>query len=55
MTAKEKKAVGISGERINRIGVPRLLFDGLSLEEATTFMKGKPWRELDAMCKERGF
>ena len=55
MIAEENKAFSILGKRIKRLGVHRLLFEGLSLEEATTFMKGKPWRELDAMCKERGF
>ena len=55
MLADENKKYTKLGKRIQRLGVHVLLFENKSSEEAADFLRGIPWREIDKMCRERGF
>ena len=55
MVAEEKKAGTRLGKRIKRLGVYKLLVENLSVEESANFMRGMNWRQIDALCRERGF
>lgn len=55
MIAEENREGTLLGRRIKRLGVHELLKNKKSIQHATTFMTGKPWREIDRLCKERGF
>lgn len=55
MVAEENKEYAILKKRIKRLGVHQILFDGLPPEKAANFSRGKKWRELDPIMKERGF
>ena len=55
MIAEENKEHSILGKRIKRLGVHMLLIDKESVDYAANFMRGVGWKELDKMCKERGF
>lgn len=43
------------GKRIKKLGVHSLLVEKKSLEYSTNFMRNMNWREIDAICRERGF
>ena len=55
MIAEENKAFTKLGKRIKRLGVYTLLIEKKPLKYSTNFMRGKRWREIDKLCKERGF
>jgi len=55
MIAEEKRANTRLGKRIKRLGVHELLVGGRSVGDAANFMRGMGWREIDAMCQQRGF
>lgn len=55
MVAEENRANTRLGRRIKRLGVHELLKNKKSIQYATTFMTGKGWREIDRLCRERGF
>lgn len=55
MVAEENKAYAKLGKRIKRLGVYQILIDKLEPMEAANFSKGKKWRELDKICKMKGF
>lgn len=55
MVAEEKKAGTRLGKRIKRLGVYKLLVENLSVEKSANFMRGMNWRQIDALCRERGF
>ena len=55
MIAEENKEHTILGKRIKRLGIHQVLFEKVPPADAAEFSKGKSWRRLDAMCKERGF
>jgi hypothetical protein len=55
MIAENNKAFTKLGKRIKRLGVYVLLMEEGSLHFAANFMRGKNWREIDAMCLQRGF
>lgn len=55
MIAEERKAYTRLGKRIKRLGVHKLLIEKKTVAEAANFMRGMGWRQIDAMCKERGF
>lgn len=55
MLAEENKAFTRLGKRIKRLGMHKLLIENESVGEAANFMRGMGWRQIDAMCKERGF
>lgn len=55
MIAEERKAYTKLGKRIKRLGVHKLLLEGETVSEAANFMRGMGWRDIDALCRERGF
>jgi len=55
MIAEEKRTNTRLGKRIKRLGVHELLVGGRSVGDAANFMRGMGWREIDAMCQQRGF
>ena len=55
MLAEENKAGTRLGKRIKRLGMHKLLKENQSVSEAANFMRGMNWRQIDTLCKERGF
>lgn len=55
MVAEENKAGTKLGKRIKRLGMHVLLIEGKTVNEAANFMRGMKWRQIDELCKERGF
>ncbi len=55
MIAEERRAYTRLGKRIKRLGVHKLLIEGVSVQEAANFMRGMNWKEIDQICKEIGF
>lgn len=55
MIAEENKKNAILGKRVKRLGVYQILFDNMSIYDATVFSKNKGWRILDNICRYKGF
>lgn len=55
MIAEENKAYAILKKRIKRLGMYQVLIEQQAPDFAANFSRGKKWRELDRLCKERGF
>lgn len=55
MIAEENKVNTKLGKRIKRLGVHSLLVERIPVEQAANFMRGMPWRQIDELCKARGF
>jgi len=55
MIAEERKANTRLGKRIKRLGIHALLMESVSVANAANFMRGMGWREIDRLCRERGF
>jgi dissimilatory sulfite reductase (desulfoviridin) alpha/beta subunit len=55
MIAEEQKEFTRLGKRIKRLGIYKLLIERKSIYEAANFMRGMGWREIAALCLERGF
>lgn len=55
MIAEERKANTRLGKRIKRLGVHALLMENRSVEYAANFTRGMKWRDIAALCEERGF
>ncbi len=55
MLAEENKAYTRLGKRIKRLGMHKLLIENEPVSVAANFMRNMGWRQIDAMCKERGF
>jgi len=55
MIAEENKQNAILKKRIKRLGLHQVLIEGFEPAIAANFSRGKKWRELDALCKEKGF
>lgn len=55
MIAEENKKFTKLGKRIKRLGIYKLLYENATVYEAANFMRGMGWREIDALCTERGF
>ncbi len=55
MIAEERKKYTRLGKRIKRLGVYSLLIENKSVKESANFMRNKGWREIDALCRARGF
>jgi hypothetical protein len=55
MVAEENKARAILKKRIKRLGMYQSLIENTPAEYAATFSIGKGWRDLDAICRQRGF
>lgn len=55
MVAEENKAFTKLGKRVKRLGVHQVLNDGMSSYEAANFSRGMGWRDIDAICRGKGF
>lgn len=55
MIAEERKRNTRLGKRIKRLGIYKLLLENSSVADAANFMRGMGWRDIDALCRERGF
>ena len=55
MISEENKAYSRLGKRIKRLGFYKLLIENYSVVNSANFMKNMKWREIDILCKERGF
>lgn len=55
MIAEERKKFTRLGKRIKRLGIYKLLIENRSVGEAANFMRGMGWRDIDYLCRERGF
>ena len=54
MVAECKKEHSILKKRIKHLGVYNVLFDKYDINYVTKYMRGKNWRYLDKLMKERG-
>lgn len=55
MISEEQKRYTRLGKRIKRLGIYVLLMEDQSVQESADFMRGMNWREIDTLCRERGF
>ena len=55
MISEENRRGTKLGKRIKRLGVHYLLIEDQPLHYSINFMRGMGWREIDELCKERGF
>ncbi len=55
MVAEENKAFTRLGKRVKRLGLHQVLCEGMPPHIAANFSRGRPWRELAALCEARGF
>lgn len=55
MIAEERKKNTRLGKRIKRLGIYVLLVENRTVSEAANFMRGMGWRDIDVLCRERGF
>lgn len=55
MIAEEQKEFTRLGKRIKRLGIHKLLVENRSISESANFMRKMKWREIAALCTERGF
>lgn len=55
MIAEENKANAILKKRIKRLGMHQVLLENHDPELAANFSKGKKWKDLDKLMKEKGF
>lgn len=55
MVAEENKINAVLKKRVKRLGMYQVLIEKLEPLYAANFSRGKQWRELDGIMKERGF
>lgn len=55
MIAEEQKKYTRLGKRIKRLGIYALLIEHKTISEAANFMRGMGWREIDSLCRQKGF
>lgn len=55
MIAEENKANSKLGKRIKRLGIHKLLVENEFVMDAANFMRGMNWRDIDVLCRQRGF
>jgi hypothetical protein len=55
MIAEENKENTVLKKRIKRLGMHQLLVENKEPEFAANFSRGKTWKEIDKVCKEKGF
>lgn len=55
MIAEENKKFTKLGKRVKRLGVYQVLQEGMSSLQSANFSRGMGWRDIDALCRERGF
>ncbi len=55
MVAEENKVNAILKKRMKRLGMHQVFMEGMPPAAAAVFSKGKKWKELDVLMKQRGF
>jgi len=55
MIAEENKNNAILKKRIKRLGMHQLLIDGMEPQMAANYSRGKNWKEIDLICRSKGF
>ncbi|MBD5487205.1 MAG: hypothetical protein HDR13_00185 [Lachnospiraceae bacterium] len=55
MTSEENYPNTKLGRKIKRLAAYEILFGGRDVDNAVVFMKRMGWKEIDALCCERGF
>ena len=55
MTSEENYPRTKLGRRIKRLAAYEILFANRPVNNAVVFMKKMGWRDIDSLCKERGF
>ena len=55
MIAEENKENAVLKKRIKRLGMFQLLIENKDEEFAANFSRGKTWKEIDNVCREKGF
>jgi hypothetical protein len=55
MVAEENKTNAILKKRIKRLGMHQVLIERLDPNYAANYSRGKKWRDLDIIMKDRGF
>lgn len=55
MTAEENYPNTKLGRKIKRLAAYEILFGGREISDAVNFMRRMGWREINALCQERGF
>lgn len=55
MIAEENKAGTKLGKRIKKLAMHQILRERMNVEVAANYTKGMTWKQIDALCKERGF
>lgn len=55
MVAEENKDKAILKKRIKRLGMHQILIEGETPHFAAHFSRGKKWRELDELMRQKGF
>ena len=40
------------GKRLKRLGIYQMLFEGMNVDQAANWSRGKPWREISNVKKE---
>jgi hypothetical protein len=55
MVAEQNKAFTKLGKRVKRLGMYQILIEGMPVQQAALYSKGKTWREIEKECKTRGF
>ncbi|MDZ8138221.1 MAG: hypothetical protein RM049_23425 [Nostoc sp. DedQUE04] len=55
LIAEEQKENTKLGKKIKLLAAYQVLFEDYTPEKAASFSTGKKWKDLDNLCKERGF
>lgn len=55
MVAEENYPNTKLGKRLKRLGIYQMLFEGMNVDQAANWSRGKPWREISEECEKRGF
>ena len=55
MVAEENYHGTKLGKRLKRLGVHQILIEGMEVDAAANWSRGRPWREISEECERRGF
>ena len=55
MVAEENYPGTKLGKRLKRVGVHQILIEGMEVDSAANWSRGRPWREISDECERRGF
>ena len=55
MVAEENYQETKLGKRLKRLGIHQILIEGMEVDAAANWSRGRPWREISEECERRGF